>query len=226
MCGRYVSPGMADIEREFAVVGSRSLPAIVRHFNVAPTTQVPVIWQRAGQRELVLMRWGLIPFFAHGVAGSYSTINARVETVRTSPAYRGAWQRGQRCLIVAEGFYEWQVVPGGKQPWYIGCADQPLFAFAGLWDRSTPVGGEPLFSATVITLPASPLMAQIHNTKYREPAILSRAQCQTWLGGTPDEAFACLAPYPDALRSAWPVSPQVNNARHEGEALRQAVAGP
>jgi len=126
---------------------------------------------------------------------------------------------------VAEGFYEWQVVPGGKQPWYIGCADQPLFAFAGLWDRSTPEGGEPLLSTTVITVPASPLMAQIHNTKYREPAILSRANCQTWLSGTPDEAFACLAPYPDALRSAWPVSTQVNNARHEGEALRQAVAG-
>ena len=129
---------------------------------------------REGQRELVRMRFGLIPFFAKGVPGQYSTINARVETVRTSPAYRTAWNRGQRCLVIASGFYEWQVVGEGKQPWYVSCADQPVFGFAGLWDRSVPEGGEPILSCTIITLPASPFMAQIHNTKLREPAILQR----------------------------------------------------
>jgi putative SOS response-associated peptidase YedK len=214
MCGRYLTPGEADIEREFHVLGS-NLPSPFRErHNVAPTQQVAVIRSTGGRRELARMRWGLIPFFAHGEAGRYATFNARVETVRTSPAYRGPWRRGQRCLVPAEGFYEWQVVPGGKQPWYIGCADQTLCAFAGLWDSSTPPGGEPILSVTVITLPASPMMAEIHNTKQREPAILRREDHETWLSGTPEEAFACLQPYADALRSAWPVERDVPRAAH------------
>ena len=212
MCGRYLLPGEADIEREFQIVGSRVGDPLRPAHTVAPTQDVAVVRGVAGQRELARMRWGLIPYFAHGEAGGYATFNARIETLRTSPAYRSAWQRGQRCLVPATGFYEWQVVPGGKQPWYIGCADQSLLAFAGLWDRSTPPGGMPVLSVTVITLPASPLMAEIHNTKHREPAILHRAQHDTWLFGTPDEAFACLAPYPDALRSAWPVERDIPRA--------------
>jgi putative SOS response-associated peptidase YedK len=153
------------------------------------------------------------------VAGSFNTINARIETFRDSPAYRDAWRRGQRCLVLASAFYEWQEVPGGKQPFYIGCADQEVFAFAGLWDRSTPPDGEPIYSCTVITLAASPMMADIHNTRQREPAILRPEDHETWLGGTPDAAFACLAQYPDELRSAWPVSKQVNNAKNQGPQL-------
>ena len=113
-------------------------PLFTASFNVAPTQLVPVIRMHGGQRELVRMRFGLIPFFAKGDPGQYSTINARVETVRTSPAYRTAWKRGQRCLVIANGFYEWQVIADGKQPWFISCADQPIFGFAGLWDQSTP----------------------------------------------------------------------------------------
>ena len=219
MCGRYVTPEDSAIEREFTLVGTPGAPLFPASFNVAPTQKVPVIWMRDGKRELVRMRFGLIPFFARGVPGQYSTINARVETVRTSPAYRTAWNRGQRCLVIASGFYEWQVVGEGKQPWYVGCADQPVFGFAGLWDRSVPEGGEPILSCTIITLPASPFMAQIHNTKLREPAILKRGDQQTWLTGAPDEAFACLAPYQDELRSAWPVSKRVNSPRNNDEKL-------
>ena len=214
MCGRYITPGEADIEREFQVVGA-NLPSPFRaRHNVAPTQDVAVVRSVQGQRNLTRMRWGLIPFFAQGEPGKYATFNARVETVQTSPAYRGPWRRGQRCLVPTEGFYEWQVVPGGKQPWYIGCADQKLCAFAGLWDSSTPPGGEPVLSVTVITLPASPLMAEIHNTKHREPAILRPEDQETWLTGTPDQAFACLQPYADSLRSAWPVERDVPRAAH------------
>ena len=133
-------PEESAIEREFTLVGTPGAPLFPASFNVAPTQQVPVIWMREGRRELVRMRFGLIPFFAKGQPGQYSTINARVETVRTSPAYRTAWNRGQRCLVIASGFYEWQVVGEGKQPWYVSCADQPVFGFAGLWDRSVPEG--------------------------------------------------------------------------------------
>ncbi|MEO8307497.1 MAG: SOS response-associated peptidase [Pseudomonadota bacterium] len=220
MCGRYVSPDESAIEREFTLTGPHPRPLFPASFNVAPTQQVPVIRMQGGQRELVRMRFGLIPFFAKGVAGQYSTINARIETVRTSPAYRSAWQRGQRCLIIANGFYEWQVIADGKQPWFISCADQELFAFAGLWDMSTPQQGEPILSCTIITLPASPFMAQIHNTKQREPAILQRKDQEAWLGATPEAAFACLASYPDDLRSAWPVSKRVNSPRNNDAKLR------
>jgi putative SOS response-associated peptidase YedK len=219
MCGRYVSPDESAIEREFTLVGSHVPPLFTASFNVAPTQLVPVIRMQGDRRELVRARFGLIPFFARGEPGQYSTINARVETVRTSPAYRTAWKRGQRCLVIANGFYEWQVIADGKQPWFISCADQPIFGFAGLWDQSTPEGGEPILSCTIITLPASPFMAQIHNTKLREPAILQRKDHDAWLSGTPDEAFACLAPYPDELRSAWPVSKRVNSPRNNDAKL-------
>lgn len=223
MCGRYVSPGQADIEREFALVGAAGRHSLQPLYNVAPTTAVPVIRAKDGHTELLPMRWGLIPFFANGEPGSYSTINARIETLRTSPAYRSAWKRGQRCLVVAQGFYEWQVIPGGKQPWYISCADQAVFGFAGLWDVSTPVGGEPVLSCTIITLPASPLMADIHNTKHREPAIIRREDREIWLQGTPEQAFACLRAYDDPLRSAWPVSRKVNTPRNEGADLMEPL---
>jgi putative SOS response-associated peptidase YedK len=219
LCGRYVTPDETAIEREFTLVGSRVVPLFQASFNVAPTQMVPIIRMHDGRQELVRARFGLIPFFAKGQAGQYSTINARVETVRTSPAYRTAWKRGQRCLVVASGFYEWQVIADGKQPWYVSCADQPVFAFAGLWDESAPEEGEAILSCTIITLPASPFMAQIHNTKFREPAIVQRKDRQAWLAGTPDEAYACLVPYPDDLRSAWPVSKRVNSPRNNDEKL-------
>ena len=214
MCGRYRMPAEADIEREFRAVPSHLVGALRETHNVAPTQEVAVVRGVDGQRVLSRMRWGLIPAFARGEAGRYATFNARIETLRSTPAYRGAWRLGQRCLVPAFGFYEWQVVQDGKQPWYVGCADQPLCAFAGLWDTSTPSSGAPIMSVTVITLPASPLMAQIHNTRQREPAILRPDQHDTWLFGTPEEAFACLMSYPDDLRSAVPVSRDVPRAAH------------
>jgi putative SOS response-associated peptidase YedK len=178
----------------------------------------------AGEREGVLLRWGLIPHFAHGNPGPYSTINARVETVRTSPAYRTAWKRGQRCLIVASGYYEWQERGAARQPWYIGCADQKVFAFAGIWDRSEPPDGPAIESCAIITLPASPLMSEMRTSRQREPAILAPEDHETWLTGAPEVAFAALKSYPDELRTVWPVSRKVNSPRNNDPTLTEAIA--
>ncbi|MEJ0100229.1 MAG: SOS response-associated peptidase [Pseudomonadota bacterium] len=216
MCGRYIVLNSEAIQQLFSVLPPDDWQD---RFNVAPSQDVPTVRLIEGQRVLTLMRWGLIPRFAQGVAGNFSTINARVETIRTSAAYREPWRKGQRCLVLASAFYEWQEVPGGKQPHYIGCADQEVFAFAGLWDGSTPSGGVPILSCTIVTLPASPLMAQIHNTRQREPAILRPEDHDIWLKGSSEAAFACLRQYPDELRSAWPVSTQVNSPKNQGPAL-------
>jgi putative SOS response-associated peptidase YedK len=223
MCARYMTPEEAAVERQFDVTGPKGVAWLRQVFNTAPTMTVPVIRWHEGRRELLGMRWGLIPDFARGHPGPYSTVNARVETIRTSAAYRGAWKRGQRCLIPANGFYEWQRVADDKQPWFIGCADQPVFAFAGLWDSSTPENGETILSCAIITLPASPMMADIHNARQREPAILNREHWQCWLNGSAEEAFACLQQYPDELRSAWPVSKRVNSPRNNDAALATRV---
>ena len=158
VCGRYVSPDEASIEREFNLVHMEwQFPA---SFNVAPTEEVPVIRVRKGMRQGVRLHWGLIPYFAQGVPPKYSTINARIETLQTAASYRGAWNRGQRCLVPARGFYEWQTQSDGKRrvPYYIHLDDQEIFAFAGLWDRSRKADGTAIESCVHITMPANDLM--------------------------------------------------------------------
>ena len=223
VCGRYVSPDEASIEREFNLVHSEwQFPS---SFNVAPTQSVPVIRAVEGKPHGSLMRWGLIPFFARGVPPKYSTINARVETVQTAASYRGPWSRGQRCLQVAKGFYEWQVQADGKTkvPYYIQCNDQPIFAFAALWDSSRTDAGDSIESVVHITLPANSLVGEIHNTKLRMPAILEKADREAWLTGTPEEAWEALTPYPDDLMVAWPVSTRVNAPKNNDASLVEPV---
>lgn len=220
MCGRYVTPSQAAAEREMEIGRRNPANPFKERFNVAPTTNVPVVRIAEGSRECVDMRWGLVPFFAKGIPGKYSTINAKVETIETAASYRGPWKRGQRCLMLASGFYEWQVQPDGtKRPFYIHLTDQPVFAFAALWDRSVTDDGVALESCTIITMPASPFMAEIHNDKKREPAMLERKDHQAWLSGSADEARAVLRPYPDDLLAAWPVSKAVNSPKNQGQEL-------
>ncbi len=210
MCGRYVSPDDASIEREFNLV--RTEWRFPSSFNVAPTQEVPVVRMRAGRREGLRLRWGLIPFFARGIPPKYSTINARVETVQTAASYRGPWNRGQRCLVIANGFYEWQTQADGKTkvPYYIHLNDQDIFAFAGLWDLSKTDNGDAIQSCVHLTMPANRLLSDIHNTQQRMPAILAKEDHDAWLAGSPDEAWSALKPYPDDHMLAWPVSPRVN----------------
>jgi putative SOS response-associated peptidase YedK len=187
MCGRYVTPEQAEAERNLTVHWLE----YERSYNVAPTQQVPVVRLLAGQREGLMMRWGLVPFFARGVPPKYSTINASIEKLTDAPSWRGPWRRGQRCILPAAGFYEWHLNgDGSKTPFYITCADQPVFGFAGLWDRSVTAEDSAIESCTIITMPPNALLAEIHNAKQRMPAILAAEDIEAWLAGSPDAARA------------------------------------
>ncbi len=226
MCGRYITKDQRALERELPFVDVKHWPQFEASYNIAPTQLAPVVIATPAGNVCQPMRFGLIPFFAKGVPGPYSTINARVETVETSASYRGPWRRGQRCLVLASGFYEWHLLADGKskQPYFIKPADQESFAFAGLWDSSKAEDGTVTYSFTIITLPASPLMAEIHNTKKREPAILTAEGCRVWLGGTAEESRALLTPYPDDLIVAWPISKRVNSPKSNDAQLIEPVA--
>ncbi|MGA2189087.1 MAG: SOS response-associated peptidase, partial [Steroidobacteraceae bacterium] len=152
MCGRYVSPNEASIEREFKLVHHEwQFPP---SFKVAPTQSVPAIRAVDSQWQGARIRWGPIPFFAKGEQPKYSIINARIETVETGASYRGPWHRGQWCLQVATGFYEWHVDDQGrKASFYMHLADHDVFAFAGLWDRSVTADGTAVESCVHITMP-------------------------------------------------------------------------
>lgn len=224
MCGRFIAKTDHAWQNFFSL---KKPPPRFESYNIAPTQLVPVVRHGEDGNECELLRWGLIPFFANGVAGKYSTINARVETMATSPAYRGPWKRGQRCIVPANGFYEWQELPGGgKQPWFVRVAARELFGFAGLWDSSTAADGEIIESCTIITLPAAPFMAEIHNSRQREPAILRPGEHAAWLQGSPAEAQGVLHPAADGELMAIPVSRRVNSPRNQGPGLIAPVALP
>ena len=219
MCGRYITKEQRAIERELPYIDVVRWPDLEARYNVSPSQQVPVVRWTDGQIEGLMMRWGLIPFFSRGVTPKFATINARIESIETAPAYRGPWNRGQRCVLPASGFYEWHLNEAGvRQPFYIHLADQDIFGFAGLWDRSTGENGT-IESCTLITMPANPLLKQIHNAQQRMPAILRRSDHETWLRGERAEARAALIEYPADSMVAWPVSTRVNSPRHEGAVL-------
>ena len=216
MCGRYVSPDDSAIEREFNLVRAEwKFPA---NYNVAPTQNVPVIRSVGGEFQGALIRWGLIPFFARGEPPKYSCINARIETVETAASYRGPWKRGQRCLQLATGFYEWHTDPvGRKAPFYIHLNDQSVFAFAGLWDRSVKADGSAVESCVHITMPANELMKHVHNAgnnPHRMPAILRREDQDAWLNGTAEQARETLKQYDAGLMVAYEVTGKVNSPRN------------
>lgn len=216
MCGRYVTPEVAAAERDLMVHWLE----YNRSYNVAPTQRVPVVRMNDEQRQGTMMRWGLVPFFAKGVPPKYGTINATIEKLTDGACWREPWRRAQRCLIVAAGFYEWHLQENGtKTPFYITCADQPVFGFAGLWDRSVTDDGTAIESCTIITMPPNPLMADIHNSQQRMPAILAAADIEAWIAGTADDARAVLKPYRADSMVAWPVSSRVNSPKNDGIAL-------
>lgn len=218
MCGRYILAQQLKAERHFGV--RRTLWDYVVSYNVAPSQNVPVVRIADGEREGVMMRWGLIPFYAHGEPPKYSTINATVEKLESSPVWRGPWKRGQRCILPAAGFYEWHLSEDGhKQPFFIHLADQEVFGFAGLWDRSAKPDGTVIESCTIITVPPNRLMAEIHNTRQRMPAILSPEDLEAWLSGSLADAKAALRAYPEDLMVAYRVSTRVNSPRNDDESL-------
>ncbi|HYX73528.1 MAG TPA: SOS response-associated peptidase [Steroidobacteraceae bacterium] len=226
MCGRYILRMQDRYLREWNLHGP---PAwVTTSYNIAPTQQVPIMRMENGAPAATMVRWGLIPSFAHGQPGKFSTINARIETLDTAPSFRRAWKRGQRCLQPASGFYEWHLdAHGRKTPYLITLADQDLFAFAGVWDWSVRDDGAVIDSCAQITMPANELMADIHNGgnhPRRMPAILRREDQDAWLKGTMAQARAALAPYPAQLMVAHPVSTRVNSVRNNGPELIEPIA--
>ena len=213
MCRCYVSPDTASIEHNFDLQGTGR--RFAANFNTTPSQIVPVIRTNAGRTELVPMRWG----FAR--RGSF---NAPVETLATGAPFRVPWKRGRRCIIPALGFYEWHVNPdAGEQPYYIHPDDQDVFGFAGLWAPSRADANSVTESCSIITLPANPLMAKIHNSGSRMPAMLAREQRKLWLSGSTENAGMALAAYADERLLAYAVSDRINSAQNNDESLLEPL---
>jgi putative SOS response-associated peptidase YedK len=217
VCGRYslATPAQSDLRSRFGLGASLELR---QRFNVAPGDDVvTVTTSKEGEPRGEILRWGLVPFWAKEPKVGYKMINARAETVAEKPAFRDALKR-RRCLIVADGFYEWQprAARARKQPFHITRADGAPFAFAGLWAIWHGAGDETLRSCTIITTDANARLADIHD---RMPVILPDQDAeQAWLElATPASALTeLLLPLPDELTARRAVGPAVSDARYDG----------
>ena len=213
MCGRFAFYSPAEAAAElFRIHGTAGVEA---RFNIAPTQFVASIREaEEGKRELVMLRWGLVPFWAKDPSIGNRMINARAETVEEKPSFRKAY-RHRRCLVLADGFYEWRKAGDTKTPYFISAADGNPFAFAGLWEAwSSKNKSESLQTATILTTEANEFMAALHD---RMPVILVPETADRWLSGDNDLIAEASAIAP-ALQ-AWPVDRRVNNARNEGADL-------
>jgi putative SOS response-associated peptidase YedK len=223
MCGRFVQHSDPEIyARQFDL---DTICEATPRYNVAPTQSVLAFRETDhGKRELVPLRWGLVPFWSKGPDSRYSMINARAETVSAKPAYRDAFKH-RRCLIPAEGFYEWKAGKDGKTPFLIHRADARPFAMAGLWERWRQEDGELLESCTIIVTDANSLVRDIHD---RMPVILNDEDFAAWLHTDSEDAtelLAMLRPSDPAPLAVHEVSRQVNSPRNDGPELLEAVDG-
>ena len=246
MCGRYVSASSPQEIADYFGATSVAETLVEPNYNVAPTTQVPIIRDRAketaadsgaepaapSERQLGLARWGLIPSWAKSKNIGAKMINARIETVTTKNAFRAAVKR-RRCIVPADAFYEWTAVPspdGGKpvkQPWCITRTDGDMFAFAGLYEvwRDPDAGpdADPIVSCTVLTREANEAMSAVHD---RMPVMLAPNRWDDWLDrsdGDVEGLIASIPPVPDDLLTIYPVSTAVNNSRSRGAQLLERV---
>ena len=220
MCGRYTLTTPVEKLAEF--FGLPEDPGLKPRYNIAPTQPVATVLVLTGERRFRLMRWGLVPHWAKDLSIGSRMINARAETVAEKPAFRSAF-RERRCLIMADGFYEWQHKGGAKHPYYIVRKDRSPFAFAGLWDRWDPFeGGGAVESCTIITTQANELVAHFHE---RMPVILDREDFDLWLGQDADQErlLGLLKPYQAERMEAYPVSSVVNSPSHETDECVQSI---
>ena len=219
MCGRFAfySPS----EAAAALFGVEGSVDVKPRYNIAPTQDIVAIRNAEGEgRELVMLRWGLVPFWAKDPSIGNRMINARAETVAEKPSFRAAY-RHRRCIVLADGFYECQRDGNVKTPYFISLATGGPFAFAALWENWTDKEtGESLQTTTLITTEANDFMKPLH---HRMPVVLEANGAGEWLAGSNellDDIDAITPPL-----QAWPVDRRVNNARNEGEDLVDAVGG-
>jgi putative SOS response-associated peptidase YedK len=221
MCGRYRLVRKKEILAEVFDAGDDVDWA--PRYNVAPGQDVPVIRQHTSEprRSLSLMRWGLIPSWAKDPKLGYKLINARAETVSDKPAFREALQ-SRRCLIPADGFYEWAKEEKAKSPYCFTLVDDSVFAFAGLWDRWTDRNGEALPTCSIITTSANALIAGVHD---RMPVILEPENYDLWLDPgfrKTEPLLDLLQPYRAGSMHSWRVSPRVNSVENDdAECIRE-----
>lgn len=211
MCGRYeLHAHPAAIALAF---GLEHPPQLRARYNIAPTQDVPVVrLSPAGAREIVQVRWGLVPRWAKDPSIGQRMINARGETVASKPAFRNAFRR-HRCLVPANGFYEWMAGSDGrKQPLWIGMRDGGLFGFAGLLERWLDPDGHPLDSCTILTTQANALIARLHD---RMPVIVAPDDYARWLDPDDPAPSELVKPYDPARMRFHPVSTRVNSVRHD-----------
>jgi putative SOS response-associated peptidase YedK len=227
MCGRYAFFTPVEAIVRLFQVREQHAAEVAPRYNVAPTQEAPIVRLSAfldedeshvPVRELAWARWGLVPFWARERSIGNRMINARGETVAAKPAFRAPFRK-RRCIVPADGFYEWQKTASGKQPWYIRAASGRPLAFAGLWELwDPPEGGAPLASFAIVTTSASSFMRPLHD---RMPVVLDAEGVDAWLdpGAPPGELQRLLAPAPEDALEAWPVSRRVNSPFNEDPSL-------
>jgi putative SOS response-associated peptidase YedK len=230
MCGRYVSSSTPDEIAQYFDADVQPERALEPSWNVAPTDDVYVVLERDGVRQVAAHHWGLVPFWAKSPAIGNKMINARADGLATKSAFKDSFAR-KRCIVPADGFYEWDQVPGQKtkQPYLITRRSGEPLAFAGLWSSWRPPGSdgdERLRSTTIITTTANDTMGRIHD---RMPVILPASAWDEWLDPSNTdvhELSRLLVPAPFDVLTMRPVSTEVNNVRNQGPHLIEPVDPP
>jgi putative SOS response-associated peptidase YedK len=214
MCGRYVIKTPPDLMR--TAFGYAEQPNFPPRYNVAPTQPIPVVRIENGARSFALVRWGLIPSWVEDPRNFSLLINARVESVLDKAAFRNAMRR-RRCLIPADGFYEWKQDGGRRRPHF--AAARELVGFAGLWEPWMGPNGEEMETACIVTTPANRTLRPLHD---RMPAVVARQAWDLWLDCArvdAETAQALLAPAPEDTFAAYEISTAVNRAENDSPAL-------
>jgi len=222
MCGRASLPNdVSELKQDLRIEWDK-LGDYRPRWNAAPTSDLPVVTSSPDRgRTLEVMRWGLIPSWAKDSKIARSTFNARAEGIGSKPAFRNAWKAGRRCLVAADGYYEWR--QKDKQPFAMALGNRGLMTFAGLWDLWSAPDGATIKSFTIITTRANDLAASIHD---RMPVILPPSCWPEWLGeidATPDQLQAMLSPYPSERMTMWPVDRRVGNVRNDSPDLFEPI---
>ena len=215
MCGRFSLHTPESQVREVFNLEHTEPLGLESRYNIAPSQLIPIIRDTETSREMVLAQWGLVPHWSKEPKTKYSTINARIESVAEKPTYRTPFKR-RRCLIPADGFYEWKVVNGNKVPHHIRMKNSGVFALAGLWDRWEG-DGETLDSCSIIVMPANEVMKPIHE---RMPAIIAPACYDWWLDARITDKQVImqhLNSAPSSQLTAYPVSTWMNVPTHNDE---------
>jgi putative SOS response-associated peptidase YedK len=217
MCGRYAITTAPESIRKLFGYGEQ--PNFPPRYNIAPTQPIPIVRLEHGARGFALVRWGLMPSWVKDPKAFSLVINARADNVLEKPAFRNA-MRYRRCLIPADGFYEWRAMGAGpKQPYYIRAKDGAPFAFAGLWESWMGPNGEEMETAAIVTTGANATLKPIHD---RMPVILTPEAFEAWLDTRnvdAEMAAALLTPAADEMLEAYPISTAVNRVANDDASL-------